>query len=77
MAEVKIKVGKESPKGKVDQAKIGKGKKPARSGSDVEGQYQYWDWVSCPYCWAVNEVVVDTQVWLAYSCWNCGGTFEV
>jgi hypothetical protein len=76
MAEVKVKIGKKADKSKVDQKKIGKGTKPEASG-DVEGQYRYASWVSCPYCYANNSVTVDTNRWLGYYCWNCAGYFEV
>jgi hypothetical protein len=75
MAEAKIKIGKKGDKDKVDQKKIGKGKKPSQR--DVEGQYQYWSAVSCWNCWSVNEVVIDTQQYLGYWCWQCGAYFEV
>jgi hypothetical protein len=76
MAEGKITFGKKADKNKVDQAKIGKGKKPELKG-DVEAQYRSWQIVSCPYCWSVNEVIVDSNRWLGYTCWNCGYYFEV
>jgi hypothetical protein len=76
MAEAKVKVGKKTAKGKTPENKIGKGTKPqAKEGA--EGQYQYVSWVTCPYCWAVNEVVIDTNRWLSYYCWNCPGVFDV
>jgi hypothetical protein len=76
MADITVKVGKKAEKDNVDSSKIGKGSKPA-SGGDVQGQAQAWTAVSCPYCWAVNEVVVDSNQWLGYYCWNCAGYFEV
>jgi hypothetical protein len=75
MAEVKAKVGKAGDSSKVDQSKIAKGKKP--SAKEVEGQWQYVDVVICPSCYSLNEVTIDTNRWLGYWCWNCGGYFEV
>ncbi len=77
MAEVSLKIGKKAEKDNVDPSKIAKGEKPTGAGG-AEGQgYQSYQYVSCPYCWAVNGVTVDNSVWLGYYCWNCSGYFEV
>jgi hypothetical protein len=75
MAEIRAKIGKKGDANKADNSKIAKGKKP--SAGDVEGQWQYVDVVSCPYCYSLNEVTVDTNVYLGYWCWNCGGYFTI
>jgi hypothetical protein len=75
MAEGKVTFGRQADKSNIDAAKIAKGKKP-EARADVEGQYRSWKYVTCPYCWSVNEVVVDTNQWLGYYCWNCSEYFE-
>lgn len=76
MTEIKVKVGKSPDSEPSDKSKIGEGKKPEQR-DDVEAQARYWDAVACPNCWAINEVIVDTNVWLGYRCWNCRYYFEV
>jgi hypothetical protein len=75
MAEARIRVSKSGNKDKVDQQKIGKGRRPAIR--DVEGQAVQWKGVACWNCWTVNEVGIDTEQWLGYWCWQCGSYFEV
>lgn len=70
-----VKLTKKSDDKGIDPEKIGQGKKPELS--EVEGQWQYWDTYACPWCWSLNDVVVDTNMWLRYRCWACGGIFEV
>lgn len=75
MAEIKVKIGK-AGKQPADKSKIGKGTKPETSG-DVEAQWRRWVTVACPDCWALNNVVEDSNQWLGYLCWRCDAYFEV
>jgi hypothetical protein len=74
MADANIKIGQQVDQGGVDQSKGSEGRKPEQK--DVEGQYAYVDWVVCPYCYTVNEVVADTDVYLWFRCWNCHNYFQ-
>jgi len=70
--EVKVKVGT-----KVTEKK-GQGEKghPTPQEGDVTGQALVSAAVVCPYCGAVNYIWVDTNVYLWFECWNCGGVFS-
>ncbi len=72
MADIKLTKKGNKPS---DEGKIGKGSKPDLG--EVEGQWQYWTGAVCWNCFAVNNVIVDTNQWLGYYCWNCGAYFEV
>ena len=75
MAEQRVKVGKQVDESQVDQSKATQGKKPEQA-QDVEGQAPYLDWVICPCCFTVNEIVADTDYYLWFRCWDCGCWFE-
>ena len=68
--ELKVKVGTKTEK-------TGKGAKgsPTPQGGDVSGQAIVQQAAVCPYCGAVNYLLVDTEVYNWYECWNCGGIF--
>ena len=70
-----VKLTKKSDDKGVDPSKIGAGKKPDLA--EVEAQWQYYDTYACPWCFTLNDVVVDTNQWLRYRCWACGNIFEV
>ncbi len=76
--EIKVKKGtKIAPADvkKQDRSKMGVGR-PTPAQKDVEGQELYWSWVVCPWCGAMNHCLLDTNVYLWYTCWNCGGAFK-
>jgi hypothetical protein len=74
MTEVTIKIGKPVDQGQVDAAKSLAARKPGQS--EVEGQWVNVQWPVCPYCYTVNEVQVDVEVYLWFQCWNCGNYFQ-
>lgn len=60
---------------KKDRAKMGVGR-PTPPPKEVEGQELYLSLVICPWCGAVNHCILDTNVYLWFTCWNCGGPFS-
>lgn len=50
--------------------------KPGGGGDEVGGRYRYWARVTCPYCWALNDVLAETNYRMWFRCWNCRGTFN-
>lgn len=75
MAEITVKVGKKGDEAAADKSKVVKGQKPKPAG-DVEGQYAYYATVSCWNCYALNEIVTDTNYAVWFYCWNCGAYCE-
>ncbi|MBX3742702.1 MAG: hypothetical protein KF712_17085 [Akkermansiaceae bacterium] len=43
---------------------------------EVGGRYRRWTRVSCPYCYALNDIVEETNYRQWFRCWNCRGTFQ-
>ena len=76
MTDVEIVLGKHASAAGVDPDKIGAGKKPT---PDVAGQSVSMNAniYVCPQCWAMNDVAPDPMRLSIYSCWNCGGYFDV
>ena len=43
---------------------------------EVGGRYRRINDVVCPYCYAVNRIVEETDYRMWFRCWNCSGTFQ-
>jgi hypothetical protein len=72
---IEVIVGKE-PTGAVDESKVAKGVAvPPKSRDEVGGRARLAVWVECPYCWANNYIIEDTDVYRYYQCWNCNRYF--
>jgi hypothetical protein len=44
--------------------------------SDVEGQFLYWRYGTCPYCGQGLRVQASSDMWVWYRCLNCGHAFK-
>ena len=75
MAELSVRIGRTGDKGKTDESRIAKGRKPYIA--EVEGQMWHDKLFVCPTCWSLNDVTINPQMFMTYFCWNCGAILEV
>ena len=39
------------------------------------GGRAHWAYIVCPWCGAINHIIVSDVAYYNYECWNCGNTF--
>jgi hypothetical protein len=60
----------------LDRSKMGVGIQSKEPTSDVEGQFAYEGLTECPWCHNIGRTVLDTDVYLWFTCGNCGLPFR-
>ena len=75
MSEIEIKKGEKVDAETQDRAKMGVSRNTPPE-EEVAGQVRVWKLVQCPWCGNIAWCYVDTDVYLWFTCCNCGGAFK-
>jgi hypothetical protein len=76
VSEFDITKGEKVDAASQDRAKMGVSRNTPPAEGEVEGQAMYWKLVQCPWCGNIAWCYVDTDVYLWFTCCNCGGSFK-
>jgi hypothetical protein len=79
MGEIKVLEGKKISDEELktlDRSKMGVALVGAPRNPEVEGQWLHPQWVQCPWCGNMGRVIVDTNIYLWFTCGLCGGAFR-
>ena len=77
MNGIEAKLGQAASEADRNPAIAGEGGKPVTdevAGQNVSMNANIY---VCPQCWAMNDVALDTIRTGMFSCWNCGGYFDI
>jgi hypothetical protein len=79
MADVKIREGKKISDEELktlDRSKMGVALAGPPKAPEVEGQWRYPGITQCPHCGFLGRSILDTNVFLWFTCGFCGGAFR-